>query len=866
MESSINNRACVGLLAHVDAGKTTLAEAMLYRGGLLRNPGRVDHGDTAMDYHDLERERGITIFASQAHFIRNGWEITLLDTPGHVDFSAETERILQVLDAAILVVSGTDGIQSHTRTLWKLLQHYQIPVVLFVTKMDLARIEKADLMKGIQTEFGSACVDFTADNPSLGEEVALCGEAAMEEYLDTGTVSGETMRELFSSREVFPCFFGSGLRFEGVDAFLDGLTSLLQPKPAASEFGARVFKITYDAQGNRLTHMKITGGTLHVRDSLSYNGIDEKITQLRRYNGGKYTTVDEVFPGQVCSAAGLSAVENGKGFGLESSAHAPVLEPVMRYRIVLPAGTDARLVLPKLRQLEAEDPLLRLRWDARLQELQVELMGAIQAEILKSLILERFGLPVEIDHGRVLFKETISKTVEGVGHYEPLRHYAEVHLILEPLPRGSGLVFTTKCSEDRLDRNWQRLILTHLAEKEHIGVWIGAPITDMIITLAAGRAHIKHTEGGDFRQATYRAVRQGLMQAEPVLLEPYYRFRLEVPSAQIGRAISDVKSRSGSFDSPESHEGFSILRGKVPVSSFNDYAQELASYSRGLGKLWVQVDGYDLCHNPDEVRAEFAYDPEADLDNSPDSVFCAHGGSFTVKWNNVFSQMHLESVLSSPKADVPAPARRRLLTIDEKELQAIMDREFGPIRRPSYTAPASFREHEHERTLPERKVTKYLIVDGFNVIFAWDDLSALAETNLEQARQRLMELLANYRAFTQTETILVFDAYRVPGGTGERFDYHGVHVVYTKENETGDAYIERICHDIGKNEQVRIVTSDNMIQVSALRSGVLRVSAREFGEELDRVYGDINEYLRSRNNQRMGTVGENLVGAGKNGT
>ena len=858
MDNKPVQRVCVGLLAHVDAGKTTLAEAMLFRSGLLRAPGRVDHGDTAMDFDHLERERGITIFASQAHFRLGSWEITLLDTPGHVDFSAETERMLRVLDYAIVVVSGTDGIQAHTRTLWKLLQHYQIPVFLFVTKMDLARRSRAELLENLKEEFGDSCVDWSPDNDRRDEELALCREDCMEEYLSTGRIDAQRMRELIASRDVFPCFFGSGLRLLGVDAFMEDLSELLLPRIGTNAFGARVFKVSHDAQGSRLTHMKVTGGVLRVRDTLRCGDREEKITQLRRYQGEKYTAVDEVYEGQVCAAVGLTAAENGMGFGTEAAAAAPVLEPVMRYRIVLPSGTDPRTVLPKLRQLEDEDPMLRLRWDSRLQELQVELMGEIQAEILKSLILERYELPVEIDRGRVLYKETISKTVEGVGHFEPLRHYAEVHLILEPLPRGSGLICTTKCSEDSLDRNWQRLILTHLAEKEHLGVGIGAPITDLKITLAAGKAHIKHTEGGDFRQATYRAVRQGLMQTEPVLLEPWYRFRLEVPEAQIGRAITDVKARFGSFETPESRDGVSILRGRAPVSAFNDYAKELASYSRGQGKLRVQLDGYDLCHNPEQVRAEFAYDPEADTENPPDSVFCAHGGGFTVKWDRVFSQMHLESVLARPQTAPLSAPRRRNLSIDEKELQTIMDREFGPIRRPSYREPARFREHEPERTLPEQRVTRCLIVDGFNVIFAWEDLAALAEQDLEQARLRLMELLANYSAFTRIETILVFDAYRVPGGKGERFDYHGIHVVYTRENETGDAYIERLCHDIGKNEQVRIVTSDNLIQVSALRSGVLRVSAREFGEELDRVYGEIGTYLRGLNRQKMSTVGENL--------
>ena len=866
------NRATVGLLAHVDAGKTTLAEAILYRCGLLRSLGRVDHGDTTMDYDPLERERGITIFAAQAHVEWGGWELTLLDTPGHVDFSAETERMLQVLDYAILVISGTDGVQAHTRTLWRLLVHYQIPTVLFVTKMDLARSSRAELLDSLCRELGDGVVDFSPDNPQRDEALAMCAEPAMEEYLSDGAISPATLGDMLAAREIFPCFFGSGLKLEGIDAFLDTFTALMKPRLWPEQFGARVFKITHDPQGVRLTHLKVTGGTLRVRDSLFYDGLEEKATQLRRYQGGRFTAAEEVLPGQVCAVVGLSTARNGQGFGMEAAAVSPVLEPVMHYRIGLPAGTDARLVLPKLRQLESEDPMLRLRWDPRLQELSVGLMGEVQAEVLKSLILDRFDLAVELGQGRVLYKETIDRTVEGVGHYEPLRHYAEVHLLLEPLPRGSGLVFASTCSEDKLDRHWQRLILTHLAEKEHLGTAIGAPITDMKLTLAAGKAHLKHTEGGDFRQATYRAVRQGLMQTPSVLLEPWYRFRLEVPTAQIGRAITDIKARFGSFDTPEDLGGMSLLRGRAPVSAMTDYARELAAYTRGLGKLSLQVEGYDLCHDPEAVRAANPYDPEADLDNTPDSVFCAHGGGFTVKWDKVFANMHLESVLAPKREQTAAPRRR--LTMDEKELQAILEREFGPIKRPQYSAevwrgidrgrsetttpphPSSGSRETPDATFPQGG--RLLVVDGFNVIFAWPDLAALAETDLAQARERLMEILANYAAFTRTETILVFDAYQVKGGKGERFDYHSVRVVYTKENETGDAYIERLLHDIGKNTQARVVTSDNLIQVSALRSGVIRQSAREFGEEIDRIYGDIEQFLRSHNRQRMGTIGENL--------
>ena len=858
MEHRQTKRLCVGLLAHVDAGKTTLAEALLYETGRLRAIGRVDHGDTAMDYHEIERQRGITVFASQAPVTVGEFSLTLLDTPGHVDFSAETERILQVLDYAVMVVSGIDGVQAHTRTLWKLLEHYNIPTFVFVTKMDLARHTRQELTENLQHELSERCVDFSPDAlAARNEALAMCSETLLETYLQTGIVGDAETAELIRSREVFPVCFGSGLKLEGVRGFLSTLERYLLCPDWPRTFGAKVFKITHDAQGNRLTHLKLTGGSLRVRDTLCCDGLEEKISQLRVYTGARFAAVEQLEAGGVCAIPGLSATRSGQGFGIEAASKPPVLEPVMRYRIALPEGTDARLTLPKLKQLEQEDPQLHLRWDSRLQQIRVGLMGAVQAEILKSLIAERFDLDVEIDSGRVLYKETIENTVEGVGHYEPLRHYAEVHLILEPLPRGSGLVFCTRCSENALDRNWQRLIMTHLAEKEHLGVLTGSPITDMRITLAAGRAHLKHTEGGDFRQATYRAVRQGLMQAQSVLLEPWYAFRLEVPPEQIGRAITDIRAKSGSFDTPEELGGMTLLRGRAPVSTLSGYAAEVAAYTRGRGRFFCEPDGYDLCHDPAQVIAAASYAPEADLDNTPDSVFCAHGGGFPVKWNEVPSYMHLESVLKKP-APVELPVlRRRNLHIDERELQAIMEREFGPIRRPLYHAPRKQRVEE-QITLPERPTMKYLVVDGYNVIFAWKELAELAQTDLEAARQQLMDLLANYSAFTRTETILVFDAYRVKGGTGERFDYHGLHVAYTKETETGDAYIERLCHDIGKNEMVRVVTSDNLIRVSALRSGVLRTSAAEFGKQLDEVYGELEDYLAAMRGKKLGSIGENM--------
>ena len=836
----------IGILAHVDAGKTTLAEAMLYQSGVLRKLGRVDHGDTAMDTHELERQRGITIFASQAEFALDNCEVTLLDTPGHVDFSAETERTLQVLDYAILVISGTDGVQSHTLTLWRLLRLYQVPTFLFVTKMDFVRHSREELMAELKRELHENCVDFSEDTVDERREVlAMCREDLLEQYLEQGTVSDSATAELVAARQVFPCFFGSGLKNEGVDAFMQGLSDYIQKKEYPVEFGAKVFKISHDTQGNRLTHLKVTGGILRVRDSIAYEGKEEKVSQIRIYSGAKFETAEEVTAGGVCAVMGLSATRGGQGLGREAASNEPYLEPVMNYRIVLPDGCDARTMLPKLRLLEEEDPQLRITWNSHLQEIHVGLMGEVQTEILKSLIADRFGVNVAIDCGEVLYKETIEDTVEGVGHYEPLRHYAEVHLLLEPLPLGSGLVLDSRCSEDVLDRNWQRLIMTHLMEKTHLGVAIGAPITDMKITLAAGRAHIKHTEGGDFRQATYRAVRQGLMQAKTKLLEPYYDFRLEVPPEQLGRAINDIRARCGTFELTEDSGPMSVVRGRAPVTTMNDYAMEVAAYTGGRGRLLLEVAGYDICHDPEVVTERYGYDAESDLDNTPDSVFCVHGGGFTVKWDKVAEYMHLESCLKKEVPYVPQ-VNRRNLRLDDKELEAIMAREFGPITRPLYRASEKKDVKEDSLTWQESK--RWFIVDGYNVIFAWDDLHDLAQQNLEAARDQLMEMLCSYAAFTRHKVVLVFDGYKVPGNPGEKFDFRGIHVVYTKEKETGDMYIEKLVQEIGKNDQVRVVTSDGLIQLSAVRSGVLRMSAAEFeievntvGEEIGKVLADVQQ-------------------------
>ena len=859
MNNKETRRVVIGITAHVDAGKTTLAEAMLYRTGQLRKLGRVDHGSAAMDSHLLERERGITIFLSQAELPLGDMEVTLLDTPGHVDFSAEMERTLSVLDYAILVISGVDGVQAHTRTLWRLLELYRVPTFLFVTKMDFGRRDRDGLMESLRHELGEGCIDFTpAARDRRMEQLAACREDALEAYLDTGMVPEELVRQLVRQRLVFPCWFGSGLKLEGIDEFLEGLARYVEPPVYPETFSARVFKISHDAQGKRLTHLKVTGGTLRVRDAISYGGRQEKAAQLRIYTGGRFRPVDQVPAGGICAVQGLTATWGGQGLGEREEAVRPVLEPVMRYRMALPPDCDSRVLLPQLRQLEEEDP--QLRFTARDGELHVSLMGRVQAEILRSLVAQRFGVEVELDRGRVLYKETIDAPVEGVGHYEPLRHYAEVHLLLEPLPQGSGLVLATRCPEDDLDRSWQRLIMTHLQEKTHLGVLTGSPVTDMKITLMSGRAHIKHTEGGDFRQATYRAVRQGLMQARSRLLEPYYAFRLEVPPEQLGRAISDVRLRSGSFDAPEEAGDMTLLRGRVPVTEFDDYAQEVASYTGGRGRLSLEPAGYGPCHNPDAVIAAADYDPEADLENTPDSVFCAHGGGFPVKWNRVAEYMHLPGCMEKPR-DEEAPARRRCIRLDDAELEAIMAREFGPVRRPLYRAP------EKRETLPDTGLReigqRYYVVDGYNVIFDWDELHALADRDLSAARERLMDTLCGWAAFTHTQVVLVFDGYKVPGSLGEKLDYRGIHVVYTKERETGDMYIERFLQQVGKNDHVRVVTSDGLIQLSAVRTGVMRMSSAEFGRQVAEASDQIQAFIARMHQSGGSTIGQRMKSAGK---
>ena len=834
----------VGVLAHVDAGKTTLCEAILYRSGQVKAPGRVDHGDSALDSHALERRRGITIFSAQASLTWRDARITLLDTPGHVDFSAEMERTLGVLDCAVLVISGRDGVQAHTETLWRLLRRYDIPVFLFVTKMDLPDVDKAALLADLAAHLDERILDFTA-RPA-DEELAMCSEAALERFMAAGALTDADVTELIAQRALFPCYFGSGLRSEGIDAFLDGLVRFAPAAAFPTEFGARVYKISYDPAGVRLTHVRVTGGTLCVRQALSFTdrggaAREEKITGIRFYSGARFTAAEQAEAGCVCALTGLSASFAGQGLGFEPDLPSPVLIPALTYRLVLPAGVDDKEAMPKLKRLEEEDPLLRFSWNARAREIRLQLMGPVQIEVLESVIAERYGLDVRVEAGHIQYKETVAAPVEGAGHFEPLRHYAEVHLLIEPLEPGRGIELESDCATDLLDLNWQRLILTHLAEKQHLGVLTGAPLTDVRITLLAGRAHLKHTEGGDFRQATYRAVRQGLMKAQSVLLEPWYSFRLEVPAAQTGRAISDLRSMHGDF-SVENTETAAILTGRAPVVCLRDYSVEVAAYTGGRGSFSCVMAGYFPCHNAAQVIADAGYDPEADLENTPDSVFCAHGAGVTVKWDKVDEYCHVETGRGRDGAPAAPRLRMGALSIDEKTLEAIMVREFGPIRRPMYTSPLRADPDRARPVFRERK--ELLVIDGYNVIYAWDELKALAAEHLDTARRRLEEILLNYHGFTGSDVVLVFDGYAVRGNPGEKQSEGGIRVVYTKENESADLYIQRLLHDIGKNRAVRLVTSDNLIRLSALGSGIARTSAREFGNEMDWVMGRIGDILR----------------------
>ena len=849
-------RLVLGIFAQVDAGKTTLSEALLYKTGALRTLGRVDRGDAHLDTHELERARGITIFSKQARFETERLAVTLLDTPGHADFAPEAERVMPVIDCALLLVSGTDGVQGHTLTLWRLLQHYGVPVVLFFNKMDLPGADRAALLADARTALSDRCA--ALDD---AESVALSSEALLEHFLNTGALDDALAADAVAKRELFPCLSGSARQLDGIDELLRALEHLAPVPVYPAELSARVYQIAHDPQGNRLTFLKVTGGTLAVRSAVRCHRpdgepLEAKVTQLRLYSGAEFEAVQQVPAGDVCAALGLSGLLAGDTLGDAAPDRGAALEPVMSYCIRLPADLDPQLALPKLRLLEEEEPQLRMVWDARLREIRVQLMGAVQLEILQSLIRMRFGWDVTFDTGRISYRETIAAPVEGVGHFEPLRHYAEVHLILAPLPQGSGLVFDTICSEDVLDRNWQRLILTHLQEKQHLGVLTGSPVTDLRITLAAGRAHLKHTEGGDFRQATYRAVRQGLMKAESILLEPYYAFRLTVPPEQIGRAISDIRAKSGSFDPPVETPGGTLLQGRAPVSELRDYARDVAAYTRGRGRLSCEVAGYFPCHNTEAVVTALAYDPAADLENTPDSVFCSHGAGITIPWDQVEENMHLESVLRPKPAAAPAAAprvRTQNLDLGEKELQRIIEREFGPQKTPLYRPPAA--KAEAAVTLPPRR-KEYLIVDGYNMIFAWDGLREQAGYDLSGARERLLDLLSNYCGFHPCELIVVFDSYRVRGGTGSRSSHNNLRVVYTQEDESADLYIETLVGKIGRNYAVRVATSDALIQLSALRSGVLRVSAAELERELERTNGEIAAVLRRLREEARHAAGQ----------
>ena len=851
----------MGILAHVDAGKTTLSEGMLYLSGTVRKLGRVDHKDAFLDTYSLERDRGITIFSKQAVFSLGNRRINLLDTPGHVDFSAEMERTLQVLDYAVLVISGADGVQGHTETLWKLLKLYEIPTFIFINKMDQPGTDRESLLTELKERLDEGCIVFgKGKNVESLEEIAMTDEAVLDYFMEHETVRNEDICRLIRERKIFPCYFGSALKLDGVQELLAGFEEYMKPFDGKKEFGARVFKISRDDKGERLTFLKVTGGKLVVKMPINK---EEKINQIRIYSGAKYEAVNEVEAGGVCAVTGLSSSYIGQGLGVEKGTAAPFLEPVLTYQMILPEGADTTKVLRELKQLEEEEPLLNIVWNPALEEIHVQLMGEVQTEILKTMIAERFHLDVEFGTGKIVYKETIKSPVVGVGHYEPLRHYAEVHLKMEPLEAGSGLVFDTDCSEDVLDRNWQRLILTHLQEREHPGVLTGAPITDMKITIVAGRAHLKHTEGGDFRQATYRAVRQGLKSAESLLLEPWYSFVLEVPSEQVGRAMSDIGQMNGSFEGPEAEnkQGMVRLTGTAPASEMRDYQREVWAYTKGRGRITLTLKGYEPCHNAEEVIEEIGYDSERDVDNPTGSVFCAHGAGFLVKWDEVPEYMHIKEDFLAEK---PGIEQDEVMAVqmgnhcnysggysssydDDPELLTIMEREFGSKqeerdRYSSYRKQTVSTPVRHTTVIKENEPKKeYLLVDGYNIIFAWEELNELAKASIDAARNKLMDILSNYQGFIGCTLILVFDAYKVKGNQGEVQKYHNIYVVYTKEAETADQYIEKTTHEIGRKYKVTVATSDALEQVIVMGQGAYRISARDFYEEVERTEKQIRE-------------------------
>ena len=844
----MKKKIVLGILAHVDAGKTTLSEGMLYLSGSLRKLGRVDHGNAFLDTFELERERGITIFSKQVVFQAGDIEITLLDTPGHVDFSAEMERTLPVLDYALLLISGSDGIQGHTETLWRLLDRYKIPTFLFINKMDQEGTDRDSLMKQINARFGGECIDFGQEGAQQDfyEQVALCDEKTLEHYLADGHLETKGIARLIEERKVFPCYFGSALKLSGVEELLEGLATFTTAKKYPDEFGAKVYKIARDSQGSRLTYLKITGGRLKVKDVIG----ESKVDQIRIYSGNKHELAQEAEAGMVCAVTGLDTTYPGQGLGIEKASDMPVLEPVLTYRIVLPEDADVQASLRNFKLLEEEEPQLHIVWNERLGEIHAKLMGEVQIDVLKRLIWDRFGMAVQFDTGSIVYKETIGYPVEGVGHFEPLRHYAEVHLLLEPLEEGSGLVFASEVSVDQLDGNWQRLILTHLEEKEHLGVLTGSAITDMKITLIAGKAHQKHTEGGDFRQAVYRAVRQGLKKAQSILLEPYYTFRLEVPTENVGRAMADIQRMNGRFEPPVKEGDMSVLSGSAPVAAMRDYQTEVISYTRGRGRLFCMLKGYSPCANAKEVIEAIGYDSESDLDNPTGSVFCAHGAGYVARWDQVEELMHVDSgwkpqgEKQRQEAAVSAPhtagQESRDIIGDEKELKEIFERTYGPIRRKSApqrrkiaASPEGY--HSGQSTGRKKKAEDeeaYLLVDGYNIIFAWEELKQLAEDNIMSARDRLMDILSDYQGFRKMTLILVFDAYKVEGNPGTIFKYHNIYVVYTKEAETADQYIEKTVHKIGRRHHVTVATSDALEQVIILGQGGHRISAQGLQNEI----------------------------------
>lgn len=848
-------RITLGILAHVDSGKTTLSEAMLYTAGETRKLGRVDHRDAFLDTNNIERERGITIFSKQAVIGLENAQITLLDTPGHVDFSAETERVLWALDAAVLVISGSEGVQSHTKTLWNLLSHHAIPTFIFINKMDMEGTSREKILSDLNENLGSGFVVFNnEDREAFFEDAALCSEKLCNSYLENGVISEDEISLAISQRKIFPCYFGSALKLDGVKNLLDGIEKYTADSGANTSFGARVIKISEDERKNRLTHMKITGGVLRVRDKICTGETEEKVNEIRIYSGAKYKTVQEAYPGDVCAVCGISSLCGGQGLGFEENSPALTLEPVFNYRVVLKEGTDPRVALAQLKKLEEEETQLRTQWNSALGEINIQLMGEVQLEVMQRVLAERFNLNVEFAQGRIVYKETIASKVEGVGHYEPLRHYAEVHLLLQPLKRGSGLVFETDCSEDLLSRNWQRLILTHLKEKHHIGVLTGSAITDMKITLKSGKAHLKHTEGGDFRQATYRAVRHGLRMAQCVLLEPYYDFVLEIPAESTGRAMTDLQQMGSQLAPPDLRGNMSVITGSAPVREIRSYQRSVTAYTHGVGKLSYSFKGYGECVNSDEVIAEIGYNCDADIDNTADSVFCRQGAGFSVPWHQVTEYMHLDSIFKEKTEEfIPQKAVRKSgVVYDEAELMAIFERTYGKIVRKNHNAmrtPKDAAPPEKKRSVPQKEGPGYLLIDGYNIIFAWEKLKEVARDSLEDARNMLIDRVCSYKALRPYEVILVFDAYKVKGNRGEVEKVYNISVVYTKEAQTADAYIEKAAHELGKKHHVQVATSDGLEQMIILGSGAVRISAAAFIKEMEEVEKEITDIIRDISNK-----------------